>query len=102
MGEQGELVLGCRRAAGWRFGRHLDTAVPLVLERCQAAEQGDDEMRESCLQALEAFVLRSPQDAKHHLEPILDAVQHNLSYDPNCAEDMDEDTGEEENEEEEA
>lgn len=77
-------------------------AVPLVLECCQAAEEGDDEMRESCLQALEAFVLRSPEDAKRHLEPIFDLVQSNLSYDPNCAEDMDEDTAEEEDDEEEA
>jgi cullin-associated NEDD8-dissociated protein 1 len=76
--------------------------VPLVVTQCRAAQEGDDEMRESSLQALEAFVLRSPHDAKRHLEPILDVVQQHLGYDPNCAEDMEEDTGDEEEEEEEA
>lgn len=34
-------------------GSHLDRLVPLVLEFCHL---DDDELRESCLQALEAFL----------------------------------------------
>ncbi len=46
------------RAVGWRFGRHLAVAVPLVIRYCGEAKEGDDELREFCLQALESFVLR--------------------------------------------
>lgn len=89
-----------RRAAGWRFGRHLDIAVPLVVEKWSAAGEGDDELKDLCLQALEAFVLRSPLDSKRHLDAILDIAQRSLSYDPNYADDMEQDTEEEEEEEE--
>ncbi|BDA42511.1 Cullin-associated NEDD8-dissociated protein 1 [Coccomyxa sp. Obi] len=88
------------RAAGWRFGRHLDIAVPLVVEKWSAAGEGDDELKDLCLQALEAFVLRSPLDSKRHLDAILDVAQQSLVYDPNYADDMEQDTEEEEEEEE--
>lgn len=66
----------------------------------QAAREGDDEMREFSLQALEAFVLRCSQDAKQHLEPILNVVLQSLSYDPNYTDDMEEDVGDDIAEEE--
>lgn len=89
-----------RRAAGWRFGRHLDMAVPSVVEHWKAAGEGDDELRDYCLQALEAFVLRSPLDSKRHLDSIFDIAQQSLSYDPNYADDMEQDTEEDEEDEE--
>ncbi|EIE20950.1 TIP120-domain-containing protein [Coccomyxa subellipsoidea C-169] len=88
------------RAAGWRFGRHLDMAVPSVVEHWKAAGEGDDELRDYCLQALEAFVLRSPLDSKRHLDSIFDIAQQSLSYDPNYADDMEQDTEEDEEDEE--
>jgi cullin-associated NEDD8-dissociated protein 1 len=88
-----------RRAAGWRFGRHLSRAVPLVVGRWKGAGEGDDELREFALQALEAFLLRCPQDAKEHLDAIFAAVQASLAYDPNYTEDMEQDSGEEDGEE---
>ena len=94
------LTCVIRRAAGWRFGRHLDTAVPLVVKHWTAAGEGDDELRDVCLQALEAFVLRSPLDCKRHLDSIFNVARQSLSYDPNYADDMEQDTEEEEEEEE--
>ena len=64
----------------------------------QEAGEGDDELREFSLQALEAFLLRCPQDAKEHLEPIFSVVQQSLAYDPNYTEDMEEDGGDEDGE----
>lgn len=38
------------RAVGYRFGKHLPVTVPLVIDYCQQAKEGDDELREYCLQ----------------------------------------------------
>jgi hypothetical protein len=35
---------------GYRFGRYLNDAVPLVVRHCDQAGEGDDELREYCLQ----------------------------------------------------
>ena len=50
-----------------RFGRHVNTALPLLVTQCDKAAEGDDELRELCLQALETFVLRCPLDCRPHL-----------------------------------
>eukprot|EP00879_Flechtneria_rotunda_P020033 GHRR01021062.1.p1 GENE.GHRR01021062.1~~GHRR01021062.1.p1 ORF type:complete len:122 (+),score=34.25 GHRR01021062.1:398-763(+) len=38
------------RAVGYRFGRHFQAAVPLVIKYAQQAAEGDDELREFALQ----------------------------------------------------
>lgn len=38
------------RAVGYRFGAHLEAAVPLVSRFCSGAGEGDEELREACLQ----------------------------------------------------
>lgn len=38
------------KCVGYRFGRHLSTAVPLVMKYGQKAAEGDDELREFALQ----------------------------------------------------
>lgn len=43
----------CSRAVGYRFGRYLSTAVPLAISHCDKAAEGDDELREHCLQVRE-------------------------------------------------
>ncbi len=49
-------TLPSSRAVGYRFGRHLSTAVPLVVSHCDKAAEGDDELREHCLQVRAAGV----------------------------------------------
>lgn len=51
------------------------------------------------IQALEAFVARSPQEAQLHLTAIFDEVLKSLAYDPNFTDDMEDDEEEEEEEE---
>ena len=80
-----------RRSAGWRFGPYVGAAVPLVVDSWRAAPDMDNELRELCLAALEGFVMRCPQASRGHLDAILDVVQASLSYDPNYADDMEED-----------
>lgn len=40
----------CSRTVGYRFGRFLQDAVPLAISYCQKAGEGDDELRDYCLQ----------------------------------------------------
>ncbi len=89
-----------RRSAGWRFGPFVGQAIPLVVDSWRSAPEMDDELRELCLAALEGFVLRCPQASRSHLDAILDVVQTGLSYDPNYADDMEQDDDEEAEEEE--
>ncbi|KAG2450178.1 hypothetical protein HYH02_000280 [Chlamydomonas schloesseri] len=81
------------RAVGYRFGRYLAVAVPLAVSHCDKAAEGDDELREHCLQALEGFVLRCPHDTRPLLEAVLAAALRYLRYDPNFAADDDDEDG---------
>jgi len=81
------------RSVGYRFGRHLGAALPLVVAQCEGAAEGDDELRELCLQALEGFVVRCPHDARGHLDALLAAALRYLRHDPNFADDDDDDMG---------
>ncbi len=69
----------------------LDRAVPVVVRQCKTASENDEELRDFCLQALEAFVLRAPQASRSHLKAILPVALEYLSFDPNYADDMEED-----------
>ncbi|EFN57516.1 hypothetical protein CHLNCDRAFT_57288, partial [Chlorella variabilis] len=57
-----QAVAGISKSVGNKFGKHLPRAVPLCIRYLRVAAEGDEELREYCLQALESFVLRSPQD----------------------------------------
>ncbi|GLI69131.1 hypothetical protein VaNZ11_013686 [Volvox africanus] len=75
------------RAVGYRFGRYLSTAVPLVITFCNKAAEGDDELREHCLQALEGFVQRCPHDTRPQMDAVQSTALRYLRYDPNFAAD---------------
>lgn len=98
-----QAVGGLARAAGYRFGPHLQKAVPLLSGFCADAREGDEELHEYGLQALEACVLRCPREVAPFLDGIVALSLKSLSYDPNYACDEDEDEGEgmEEDEEDE-
>eukprot|EP00798_Chlamydomonas_sp_ICE-L_P008749 gene8749-33610_t len=85
------------RAVGYRFGKHLGVALPLIVKHCDAAAaaEGDDELRENCLQALESFIHKCPHDARPHLSLSLNTALEFLKYDPNFADDMEDDEDEE-------
>ena len=38
------------RSVAWRFGKYLDQAVPLAVQYCKNAGEGEDELQEYCLQ----------------------------------------------------
>ncbi|XP_027787662.2 cullin-associated NEDD8-dissociated protein 2 isoform X2 [Marmota flaviventris] len=76
------------RQAGHRLGAHLDRLVPLVEEFCNL---DDDELRESCLQAFEAFLRKCPKEMDPHVANVTSLCLQYLKHDPNYNYNSDED-----------
>lgn len=55
------------RQAGHRLCNHIDRVMTLLIKYSQ---QDDDELREFCLQACEAFVQRCPEAIKPHTQTV--------------------------------
>ena len=98
-----------------RFGPHIGTATPLVLQALSEDElqnhmeeisDGDDlgqdfnEVREAALVAIEAFLASCPQMTKPFTDDMIASCLRYLKYDPNYAVDEDEDMEDEDEEEE--
>ncbi|TKC41478.1 hypothetical protein EI555_001579, partial [Monodon monoceros] len=75
------------RQAGHRLGTHLDRLVPLVEEFCNL---DDDELRESCLQAFEAFLRKCPKEMGPHVPSVTSLCLQYIKHDPNYNYDSDE------------
>lgn len=77
------------RKVGYKIGgQQLSTAIPLVLDQLNKTEEGDDELMELCLAALEACVERSPGNVRPFLGDVTEACLRYMKYDPNY-DDMD-------------
>ena len=55
------------RQAGHRFGEQLWRVAPEVLKY---STDTDEELREHCLQALEAFILKCPKEVQPHIPTV--------------------------------
>lgn len=112
-------VLGSMaRSIPARFGRHIDTLVPFILQALGEEElqshleevsegqtdsgQDWDEVREAALVALDAFLASCPTQMRNFTDETLDACLRYLKFDPNYAVDDDEDMEGDEEEEEDA
>ncbi|KAJ6614944.1 armadillo-type protein [Mycena sp. CBHHK59/15] len=82
------LVAAVARTAPTQIAPVLAEIVPGVLK---AVQRDDDELREGCLQALEALLLRCPTEITPYLAPIVQAGSQYIKYDPNYAGGDDED-----------
>lgn len=67
------------RQAGHRL-MHIDRVMQLLN---QYSQRDDDELREFCLQACEAFVTRCPEAIKPHIPSIIALCLNYITYDPN-------------------
>nr|KAF6334923.1 putative cullin associated and neddylation dissociated 2 (putative) [Pipistrellus kuhlii] len=84
------------RQAGHRLGAHLDRLVPLVGAFCSL---DDDELRESCLQAFEAFLRKCPKEMGPHVPSVTSLCLQYMKHDPNYNYDSDGDEEQMETEE---
>ncbi|XP_051766972.1 cullin-associated NEDD8-dissociated protein 2 [Ctenopharyngodon idella] len=76
------------RRGGHRIGEHLEKIVPMVVKFCNVE---DDELREFCFQAFEAFFSRCPKEMSPHLPTIIKLCLKYITYDPNYNYDADDD-----------
>lgn len=79
------------QTVGYRFGKHLNRAVPLIIEKMSEASEEDGDIMEMGLHALESFVSRCPAQVKGLLDNILDTALVYLKHDPNFAAGMSDD-----------
>uniref|UniRef100_A0A9J8CVB2 Cullin-associated and neddylation-dissociated 2 (putative) n=1 Tax=Cyprinus carpio carpio TaxID=630221 RepID=A0A9J8CVB2_CYPCA len=68
------------RRGGHRIGEHLQKIVPMVVKFCNVE---DDELREFCFQAFEAFVSRCPKEMSPNIQAIIKLCLKYITYDPN-------------------
>lgn len=86
-----QCIAAICRQAGHRFGEHIERVMPLIV---QYSREEDDELREYCLQAFEAFVHRCPKEITPHINTITGLCLQYITYDPNYNYDDEGDDGE--------
>lgn len=87
-----QCIASICRQAGHRFGEHIERIVPLIVTYTY---EDDDELREHCLQAFEAFVHRCPKEISPHIGTITHLCLQYITYDPNYNYDDDDNEGNE-------
>ncbi|KAM6980352.1 cullin-associated NEDD8-dissociated protein 2 [Aplochiton taeniatus] len=76
------------RQGGHRVGEHLEKIVPMVLKFTSVE---DDELREHCFQAFEAFICRCPKEMSSHIATVIKLCLKFMTFDPNYNYEADED-----------
>ncbi|XP_023811120.1 cullin-associated NEDD8-dissociated protein 1-like [Oryzias latipes] len=68
------------REGGHRVGEHLQKVIPMVVKFTSVE---DDELREHCFQAFEAFIRRCPKEMSPHVATVTQLCFKFMTYDPN-------------------
>ncbi|CAN9512592.1 unnamed protein product [Ophioblennius macclurei] len=68
------------RQGGHRVGEHLEKLIPMVVKFTGVE---DDELREYCFQAFEAFVRRCPKEMSPHVATVTQLCLKFMTFDPN-------------------
>ncbi|XP_070701638.1 cullin-associated NEDD8-dissociated protein 2 [Pempheris klunzingeri] len=76
------------RQGGHRVGEHLDKLIPMVVKFTSVE---DDELREYCFQAFEAFIRRCPKEMSPHVAMVTQLCLKFMTFDPNYNYDEEED-----------
>lgn len=69
------------RQSGQRVGDYLDKIIPIIIRYSKV--DGDDELRETCIQTLESFVCKCPKEVTQYVQQIISLCLEFLCYDPN-------------------
>ncbi|CAB1428190.1 unnamed protein product [Pleuronectes platessa] len=75
------------RQGGHRVGEHLEKLIPMVVK---FTGDEDDELREYCFQAFEAFLRRCPKEMSPHVATVTKLCLQFMTFDPNYNYDDDE------------
>uniref|UniRef100_A0A4W4HM86 TATA-binding protein interacting (TIP20) domain-containing protein n=1 Tax=Electrophorus electricus TaxID=8005 RepID=A0A4W4HM86_ELEEL len=75
-----QCLASISRQGGHRIGEHLEKIMPMVVKFCSVE---DDELRENCFQAFEAFLRRCPKEMSPHITMVIKLCLKYIAYDPN-------------------
>ncbi|KAG8898086.1 hypothetical protein FRB99_007676, partial [Tulasnella sp. 403] len=81
-----QLVGGIARYSPHKLGPAVGDVMPGILA---ASSVDDSDLREGCLQTLEALILRCPTEVTPHLSSVITIANAMVKYDPNYAGDED-------------
>ncbi|KAI8375217.1 armadillo-type protein [Blakeslea trispora] len=81
------------RSSAVRLGKYLGQLVSVIMDYASKAD-GDDELREICLQTLESFLLRCPNEMTGFVQDIISLSLEYIKYDPNFVDDDEDDDDE--------
>jgi len=76
-----QCIAAIARHAGHRFGNSLPKLVPIIVHF--ATNIDDDELKEYCIQALEAFIRKCPKEVTPFVPQVIEISSKYLCYDPN-------------------
>ncbi|KAM4587734.1 cullin-associated NEDD8-dissociated protein 2 [Odontesthes bonariensis] len=68
------------RQGGHRVGEHLEKLIPMVVKFTSVE---DDELREYCFQAFDAFIRRCPKEMSPHVASVTQLCLKFMTFDPN-------------------
>ncbi|XP_041836296.1 cullin-associated NEDD8-dissociated protein 2 isoform X1 [Melanotaenia boesemani] len=68
------------RQGGHRVGEHLEKLIPMVVKFTSVE---DDELREYCFQAFEAFIHKCPKEMSPHVATVTQLCLKFMTFDPN-------------------
>uniref|UniRef100_A0A3B3VP65 TATA-binding protein interacting (TIP20) domain-containing protein n=1 Tax=Poecilia latipinna TaxID=48699 RepID=A0A3B3VP65_9TELE len=68
------------RQGGHRVGEHLEKLIPMVVKFTSVE---DDELREYCFQAFEAFIRKCPKEMSPHVATVTKLCLKFMTFDPN-------------------
>ncbi|KAM3621297.1 uncharacterized protein V6R79_009075 [Siganus canaliculatus] len=68
------------RQGGHRVGEHLEKLIPMVVKFTSVE---DDELRDYCFQAFEAFIRRCPKEMSPHVATVTQLCLKFMTFDPN-------------------
>ncbi|KAF3690349.1 Cullin-associated NEDD8-dissociated protein 1 [Channa argus] len=80
------------RQGGHRVGEHLEKLIPMVVKFTSVE---DDELKEYCFQAFEAFIRRCPKEMSPHVPTVTQLCLKFMTFDPNYNYDAEEEEEEE-------
>uniref|UniRef100_M4AY56 TATA-binding protein interacting (TIP20) domain-containing protein n=1 Tax=Xiphophorus maculatus TaxID=8083 RepID=M4AY56_XIPMA len=75
-----QCLAAVSRQGGHRVGEHLEKLIPMVVKFTSVE---DDELREYCFQAFEAFIRRCPKEMSPHVATVTKLCLKFMTFDPN-------------------
>ncbi|KAK4337023.1 hypothetical protein RND71_043999 [Anisodus tanguticus] len=83
-----QCIAAISRLSGHKLGNHLEKMIPMIIN---LSSYNDDELKEYCIQAFDAFIRKAPKEITQYVPLIIEISLKYLCHDPNYNYDENED-----------